>query len=63
MNKKKNKIGDSRLFNSIYDSDKKVLKYEVTPYHTTNIELPNEIFRGSTLVINKSSNNDIAGNR
>jgi len=38
------------LFNPIYDSDKKVLKYDVTPDNTTSIGLPSE-FGQTTLVI------------
>ena len=38
------------LFNPIYDSNKKILKYEVTPYNATSIELPCE-FGQTTIVI------------
>ena len=38
------------LFNPVYDSDKKALKYDVIPYNATSIELPNE-FGQTTIVI------------
>ncbi|MGD1836271.1 MAG: hypothetical protein ACPKQO_11190 [Nitrososphaeraceae archaeon] len=38
------------LFNPVYDSDKKVLKYEVTPDNATSINLLSE-FEKSTLVL------------
>ena len=38
------------LFNPIYDSDKKALKYDVTPGNATSIELPSE-FEKTTVVI------------
>ena len=38
------------LFNPVYDSDKRTLKYEVTPDNATSIDLPGE-FGQSTLVI------------
>ena len=38
------------LFSPVYDSDKKVLKYDVTPDNTTSIELPSE-FEKTTVVI------------
>ncbi|HLN34299.1 MAG TPA: hypothetical protein VK250_03360 [Nitrososphaeraceae archaeon] len=30
------------LYNPVYDFDKKILKYDVTPDKTTSIELPSE---------------------
>ena len=48
------------LFNPVYDSNKKVLKYEVTPDNSTSIDLPGE-FGQSTLVIDDASGPD-AGN-
>ena len=38
------------LFNPVYDSEKKVLKYEVTTNNATSIELPKE-FGQTTLII------------
>ena len=38
------------LFDPIYDSDKKTLKYDVTPDNDTSIDLPSE-FGQSTLVV------------
>ncbi|MGD1839106.1 MAG: hypothetical protein ACPKPY_13735 [Nitrososphaeraceae archaeon] len=38
------------LFNPIYDSSKKALKYDVTPNNSTSIELPSE-FGDSTIII------------
>ena len=37
------------LFNPVYDSDKKALKYDVIPYNATSIELPNEF--GQTMMV------------
>ena len=48
------------LFTPIYDSDKRTLKYEVTPDNATYIDLPGE-FGQSTLVIDDASGPD-AGN-
>ena len=44
------------LFNPVYDSDKKALKYDVTPDNATSIELPSE-FGKSTLVLYVQVNN------
>ncbi|MGD1835906.1 MAG: hypothetical protein ACPKQO_09315 [Nitrososphaeraceae archaeon] len=41
------------LFTPVYDSDKKALKYEVTPDNATSIDLPDE-FGQTTLVIDIS---------
>ena len=41
------------LFNPVYDSDKKALKYEATPDNATSVELQSE-FGQTTLVIDNS---------
>ena len=43
------------LFNPVYDANEKTLKYEVTAYNTTGINLPNEFGR-STLIIDPINN-------
>lgn len=37
------------LYNSVYDVDKKILKYDVTPDNATSIELPSEF--GKTAMV------------
>ena len=48
------------LFNPTYDSDKKILKYDVTPDNATSIELPSE-FEESTLVMDPAGNPGVGG--
>jgi len=43
------------LYNPVYDVDKKILKYDVTPYNVTSIELPSE-FGKTTMVIDPIRN-------
>ena len=43
-------IAIAELFNPIYDSDKKILKYDVTPINSTFIELQQE-FGQSILIV------------
>ena len=40
------------LFNPVYDSNKKALKYIITPDNATSIDLPKE-FGQTTLIIDK----------
>ncbi|MGD1838501.1 MAG: hypothetical protein ACPKPY_10655 [Nitrososphaeraceae archaeon] len=42
------------LFNPVYDSEKKILKYEVTPNNATSIELPSE-YGEATIIIDHIS--------
>ena len=46
----KQDIAIIELFSPVYDSDKKTLKYEVTPYNATSIELPSE-FGQTTMIL------------
>ena len=43
------------LFSPVYDSDKKTLKYDMTPDNATSIDLPSE-FEQTTIVIDNSCN-------
>ena len=43
------------LFNPVYDSEKKVLKYEIIPDNATSITLPNE-FGQTTIIIDPINN-------
>ena len=50
---KKQDIVILELFNPVYDVNNKMLKYNITSYNTTSIDLPNE-FGLSTLVIDEA---------
>lgn len=43
------------LYSSVYDVDKKILKYDVTPDNATSIELPSE-FGKTAMVIDPIRN-------
>ncbi|MGD1836682.1 MAG: hypothetical protein ACPKPY_01315 [Nitrososphaeraceae archaeon] len=51
-NKDKQDTAILEVFNPVYDSNKKALKYEVTPNNATSIDLPKE-FGQTTLIIDK----------
>ena len=48
------------LFNPVYDSDKKALKYEIIPDNATSISLPKE-FGQSTLIIDPGGQPGLGG--
>lgn len=55
---KKQDIVILELFNPVYDVNNKMLKYNITSYNTTSIDLPNE-FGLSTLVIDEAGRDHI----
>ena len=55
----KQDISIVELFNLVYDSNKKTLKYEIIPDNATSIELPSD-FGQNTFVIDLDKENDIS---